>query len=99
MYQLMEKDYRIAVRGGFEGTGIYPVNVQKALDRLRKEDREVTSAVHSALLKQLQEYGPGGVTHARKPSKKDRLPAGTAYTCPPGGDCDDNDSDDNDSEQ
>jgi hypothetical protein len=46
----MAKDYRQAIRGGFEATGLFPFSVDRALSKLPAEDREVTSRVHQALL-------------------------------------------------
>jgi len=102
----MEKDYRQAVRGGFEATGLFPFNPNKPLAKMPAEEREITTQVHQALLNQLQEmrYSPAVTKRAQHPRKKDKLPAGAAYTCAAGGDArdsepeSDSDSDSSDSE-
>jgi hypothetical protein len=71
------------MRSGFESTGLYPFSVERALSKLPKEDRVVETAVQAQLLKRLNDlrYNPPPTTHAARPKKKEKLPAGEAYTC------------------
>jgi hypothetical protein len=80
---LLEKDYSAAVRSGFEATGIYPLSLQMALSRLPVEPQETESAIQRLLLQRLSDmrYNPPATTQAKRPRKKDKLPAGSAYTC------------------
>ena len=48
---LMRKDYRSAIKGGFDGTGLYPFNPQRVLSKLPNEEPEDTSGVHRAVIK------------------------------------------------
>lgn len=81
--QLLEKDFGDSIRSGFESTGLYPVDVRRALTKLPQEDREIESAVQQKLLDRLSElrYNPVPTTRAKRPLKKDKIPAGAAYTC------------------
>jgi hypothetical protein len=81
--KLLEKDYSNSIRSGFECTGIFPVNVERALSRLPDEDPEVETHVQQQLLNKLHEmrFNPGPTTHAKRPAKKDKLPPGASYTC------------------
>jgi hypothetical protein len=80
---LLEKDFGPSLRSGFESTGLYPFSVEKALSKLPSEEREVETAVQAQLLKRLSDmrYKAPPTTHARRPSQKEKLPAGEAYTC------------------
>jgi len=91
--KLMQKDSSNAIIGGFKATGLYPFSPETALSKLPAETREVTSKVHEVLLKKLatMRYKPAGSTHAPRPKKTDKLPAGASYTCRAGGDGDDGD--------
>jgi hypothetical protein len=84
--QLMEKDYQKAIVSGFESCGLFPLNPERALAKLPKEDREVESSVQLQLLNRLSlmRYNQPETTHASRPKKKDKLPAGASYTCLPG---------------
>jgi len=81
--ELMEKDYSASVRSGFETTGLYPFSMEKALSKLPKEATDVDSDVQRLLLQRLTDmrYNPPATTQAVRPRKKDKLPAGTAYSC------------------
>jgi hypothetical protein len=85
--KLMEKDFGSAIRSGFECTGIYPVNPERVLSKLPKEQREVDTDIQQQLLNRLNlmRYSPGPNTKAPRPKKKDKLPAGASYTCTPEG--------------
>jgi FKBP-type peptidyl-prolyl cis-trans isomerase len=94
----MDKDYTTAVRGGWSGTGLHPFNPRKVLDKMPGEKVDVASDVQRALLKQLQgmRYNPSATTRATQPRKKDKLPAGEAYTCPAEVEASDHSDDDSD---
>jgi hypothetical protein len=85
--QLLDKDFGDAIRAGFECTGICPLNAERVLSKLPKEQREVDSQVQQQLLNKLSSirYSPGPSSKAPRPKKKDRLPAGASYTCTPEG--------------
>lgn len=84
--KLMEKDYGPSIRSGFEGTGLFPVNVERPLSKLPKEleARVVETAVQEQLLKRLADmrHIMPATKHADRPKKSQKLPAGAAYTCP-----------------
>lgn len=81
--KLLEKDFGSAIRSGFESTGIFPVNLERALSKLPEEDQEAETHVQQQLLNKLSlmRYNPGPTTHAKRPSNKEKLPAGASYTC------------------
>jgi DNA mismatch repair ATPase MutL len=83
MKQLLEKDFGACIRKGFESTGLYPFSLEKALSKLPSEEREVGTGVQQQLLKKLSDlrYNAPATTHARRPTKSEKLPAGAAYTC------------------
>jgi hypothetical protein len=85
--KLMAEDFESAIRSGFEHTGIYPVNPERVLSKLPKEQREADSDVQQQFLNRLStmRYSPGLNTKAPRPKKKDKLPAGASYTCTPVG--------------
>ena len=84
--KLLEKDYGPAIRSGFEGTGLLPVNVERPLSKLPKEldARVVETAVQEQLLKRLADmrHNMPATKHAERPKKSQKLPAGASYTCP-----------------
>lgn len=81
--KLLDKDFGDAIRSGFECTGICPLNPERVLSKLPKEQRNVDSDVQQQLLNKLSSirYSPGPTTKAPRPKKKDKLPAGASYTC------------------
>jgi hypothetical protein len=81
--KLLEKDFGPCVRSGFETTGLYPLSLERALSKLPAEPVEVESAVQRQLLKKLNNmrYHTPPNTHAGRPKKKEKLPAGASYTC------------------
>jgi hypothetical protein len=81
-----EKDYEKAIISGFESCGLFPLNAERALAKLPKENRDVESAIQQQLLDRLSSmrYSQPETTHASRPRKKDKLPAGASYTCLPG---------------
>jgi hypothetical protein len=84
--QLMDHDFSDAIRSGFESCGLYPFNPERGLSKLPKDNREVESNVQKQLLEKLSSmrYNQPANKHAKRPSKKDKLPAGASYTCLPG---------------
>jgi len=85
--QLLEKDYSQSIRSGFESCGIFPLNLERALSKLPPEDREDVPAIQQQLINQLStmRYQQPETTRAPRPKKKEKLPAGAAYTCPVAG--------------
>jgi hypothetical protein len=81
--QLLEKDFGPCIRSGFESTGLFPFSLEKALSKLPAEERDVETDVQRQLLKKLDEmrYSAPATTHAKRPKKSEKLPAGAAYTC------------------
>jgi hypothetical protein len=70
------------MRSGFESTGLYPFNVERALSKLPKENRTVETEVQQQLLKWFNDirYNPPPTTHAHRPKKNEKLPAGERPT-------------------
>jgi hypothetical protein len=85
--KLLEKDFGDAIRSGFACTGIFPFNADRVLAKLPQDQRQVDSDVQQQLLNKLSSirYSPGPSTKAPRPKKKDKLPAGSSYTCTPEG--------------
>jgi len=84
---LLEKDFGPSIRSGFESTGLYPLNMERALAKLPNAvapDGDVVSAVQQQLINRLASllYNPPPTTPALRPKKKDKLPPGETYTCP-----------------
>lgn len=81
--QLMEKDFSESIRSGFECCGIYPFSMERALQKLPEERREVDSLIQKQVLDKLHSmrYDQGPNTQAGRPKKKDKLPAGASLTC------------------
>lgn len=86
--KLLEKDYSNSIISGFATCGLFPLDLEAALSRLPKEDRGDLTSIQSQLLKQLStmRYEPRATTHAQRPKKKEKLPAGASWTCPASGD-------------
>lgn len=84
--QLLDKDYKKAIISGFECTGLFPLNPDRVLAKLPKENPDVESVIQRQLLEKLasMRYDQPKTTHANRPKKKDKLPAGASYTCRPG---------------
>jgi len=109
--QLMEKDYSSAITSGFAATGIFPLDPERVLRKLpadRGHDANAATAVEAQLLKKLStmRYSQGKNARAKRPSNKDRLPAGESYTCTSRGDTrtgtgssEEEDDEDNDDEE
>lgn len=97
---LLQKDFASSIRSGFESTGLFPVSLERALSKLPAEEREVESAIQQELLNtlQLMRYNPPANSRAKRPSNKEKLPAGHSYTCPVGED-EDEPSDGDEEEQ
>jgi hypothetical protein len=81
--KLLEKDFSLSIRAGFETTGLVPLCLERALSRLPKEASDETTAVQQQLINQLSRirYNPPPTTQAKRPKKKEKLPPGAAYTC------------------
>jgi len=81
--QLLDKDYKKAIISGFECTGLFPLNPDRVLAKLPKENPDVDSAIQRQLLDKLasMRYDQPKTTHANRPKNKDKLPAGASYTC------------------
>jgi hypothetical protein len=81
--ELMDKDYSEAIKSGFECCGLHPLSQERALAKLPAENRDVVSNVQKQLIQQLSSmrYQQVSTTHANRPKKKEKLPAGAAYTC------------------
>jgi len=94
--KLLEKDFGPAIRGGFEGTGLCPFSVERAISKLPMDldDREVETQVESTLLRTLDNMRHNAPANraAARPKKSDKLPAGAAYTCAPQDDNNDSSS-------
>lgn len=73
----------MAIRAGFESTGLVPLSLERALSKLPKEATDETTGVQQQLVKQLSHirYNPPPTTQAKRPRKKEKLPPGAAYTC------------------
>ena len=86
--KLLQKDYSQSIRSGFEACGLFPLSVERALAKLPREDRGELPPIHKQLVQQLSSmrYDPQPTTQAKRPKKKEKLPAGAAYTCAAGGD-------------
>lgn len=109
--QLMEKDYSSAITSGFAATGIFPLDPERVLRKLpadRGHAANAATAVEAQLLKKLStmRYSQGKNARAKRPSNKDRLPAGESYTCTSRGDTrtgtgssEEEDDEDNDDEE
>lgn len=81
--KLMEKDYGESIRSGFESCGIHPFSAERALKKLPVENRVVESLIQQQVLNKLHSmrYDQGPTTQAKRPKKKDKLPAGASLTC------------------
>jgi len=104
----MEKDYSSAITSGFAATGIFPLDPERVLRKLpadRGHDANAATAVEAQLLKKLStmRYSQGKNARAKRPSNKDRLPAGESYTCTSRGDTgtgsEEEEDEDNDDEE
>ena len=83
--RLLEKNFSACIRSGFEGTGLYPVSVERATSKLPADvdDRQVESDVQRELLRTLSNmrHNQPANKHAQRPKQKTKLPAGASYTC------------------
>jgi hypothetical protein len=84
--ELLAKDYSSSIRSGFSTTGLFPLSLEKALSKLPAEDREVENNITQKFIDKLSamRYDPPSTTHANRPKKNEKLPAGASYTCLPG---------------
>jgi len=82
---MVAKDYSGPIRSGFASTGLYPLDVERALSHVAPDidDMEADSAVHQLLLNKLDQikHNPPPTTRAGRPPKKDKLPPGQSHTC------------------
>jgi hypothetical protein len=72
---ILEKDFGPSIRSGFESTGLYPLNMERALAKLPHDvapDGDVMSAVQQHLINRLASlrYNPPPTKPALRPKKK-----------------------------
>jgi hypothetical protein len=69
--RLLEKNYSACIRSGFEGTGLYPVNVERATSKLLRVKL-------LRMLNSMRNNQPAN-KHAQRPKQKDKLPGEASY--------------------
>jgi hypothetical protein len=76
--------------------GLFPFSLEEALSKLPAEERDVETDIQRQLWKKLDEmhYSTPAITHAKRPKKSEKLPAGADYTYTVESDDDDDEEED-----